>query len=389
MKNKALLLLFIPFLFSCAGAPAPIIEDEIHGTPQIAEPPQPVIDYLTIIAAGDNLFHPPILKDFLKNGTYNFDPLYKLVKPYIEPADIAFVNQETVLGNAPYSGYPLFNTPKEAGAALVAAGFDIINQATNHVMDQGVDGILNTLNYWDTIPEVHCLGIHRSEESRSNNFCIVEKNNIRVGFLSYTYGTNYIPLPKDKSYMVSLIETEKMAQEIDAIRPLCDFLAVSMHWGIEYELEASAAQEKLSAFLAEHNVDVIIGHHPHVLQPMVVLPRADGGKTICYYSLGNFASAHVTSDKNLLLGGLMYLRLKKENGTLSLEETGLIPVITHYEKDLTGFKIYPLSEYSDDLAAKHWKRAGDEEMTYEYYYKMTDGLFGTALMLRNPFASIE
>jgi poly-gamma-glutamate synthesis protein (capsule biosynthesis protein) len=383
------ILLLIPLIFSCSGLPEPKSEEGIPEAPGIAEAPQPVIDYLTIIAAGDNLFHPPILRDHYKNETYNFEPLYEKVKPYIESADIAFVNQETVLGSAPYSGYPLFNTPKEAGAALAATGFDVINQATNHIMDKGIDGILSTMNYWDGFPEVHYLGIHRSEESRNKNFCIIEKNNIRIGFLSYTYGTNYIPIPKDKSFMVSLIDTEKMAREIDALRSLCDYLAVSMHWGNEYETEASAAQEKLSVFLADHKVDLIIGHHPHVLQPMVILPRADGGKTICYYSLGNFASAHVTSDKNLLLGGLMYLKLKKEDGKVSLEETGLIPVITHYEKNLTGFKIYPLHEYSDDLASKHWKRAGDKEMTRGYYHKIANGLFGAALMLRNPFTSIE
>jgi poly-gamma-glutamate synthesis protein (capsule biosynthesis protein) len=162
-----------------------------------------------------------------------------------------------------------------------------------------------------------------------------------------------------------------------------------MHWGNEYELAASADQEKLRIFLSEHKVDIIIGHHPHVLQPMVILPRADGGETICCYSLGNFASAHVTADKNLLLGGLLYLKLKKENGKLSREEIGIIPVITHYEKNLTGFKIYPLHEYSDDMAARHWKRPGDKEMTCEYYYKLANDLFGAALILRNPFTAIE
>jgi poly-gamma-glutamate synthesis protein (capsule biosynthesis protein) len=390
MESKSIkrlyLLFLIPFFFSCAGSPSPKIEDEI---PEAAEPQLPEINYLTIIAAGDNLFHPSILKDFYKNKTYNFEALYELVKPYIEPADIAFVNQETVLGDPPYSGYPLFNTPKEAGAALAATGFDVVNQATNHIMDKGVAGIIDTMNYWNGFPEIQCLGIHPSEESRNKAFCIIEKNNIRVGFLSYTYGTNYIPLPKDRSYMVSLIDTEKMAREIDALRPLCDYLAVSMHWGNEYELASSAAQEKLSAFLADHKVDVIIGHHPHVLQPMVILPRSDGGKTICYYSLGNFVSAHVTPDKNLILGGLMYLKLKKEDGKVSLEKTGLIPVITHYEKDLTGFKIYPFHEYSEELAARHWKRTDDKEMTRAYYQKIANDLFGAALMSRNPFASIE
>jgi poly-gamma-glutamate synthesis protein (capsule biosynthesis protein) len=341
---------------------------------------------LTMVAAGDNLFHDPILWYFYREGRYNFDPLYESVKPYIEKADIAFVNQETVLGTSDYSGYPLFNTPREAGSALAAAGFDVVNHATNHIMDRGEEGIRSTINYWEGVSGVRYLGIHPSEETRKKSFCVIEKNNIRVGFLAFTYGTNDIPLPGGKSYLVSLADTDKMAEEIDKLRESCDFLVVSMHWGNEYEQKPSAAQEKLAAFLAGRKVDLVIGHHPHVLQPMTKIRRPDGGDMVVYYSLGNFASAHAMPDKPVLMGGLMYIKLKKIGQSIQIESHALIPLINHYEKNFTGFKIYPLGEYTEELAEKHWKRAGDSGMKREYFLKAAEDLFGKNLMLRNPFA---
>jgi poly-gamma-glutamate synthesis protein (capsule biosynthesis protein) len=397
-------MLVLVFLFSCRAA-APSRSDYAEMTaepareipPSLSEPhipasgeteaEEPVSYRLTMAAAGDNLFHEPLFTYFYRNGRYNFEPLYEAVKPYIENADIAFVNQETVLGTSDYSGYPLFNTPKEAGAALTVAGFDVINHATNHIMDKGENGIRSTISYWEGVPGVRYLGIHPSEEARNKNLCIIEKNNIRVGFLAYTYGTNHIPLPKGKSYLVSLIDTDKMAKDIDRLREQCDFLAVSMHWGNEYEQKPSAAQEELAAFLAAHNVDLVIGHHPHVLQPMARLKRPDGGDMLVYYSLGNFSSAHARPDKPILMGGLMYIEVKKTGQNVEIENPLLVPLINHYEKDLTGFKIYPLAEYTEELAAKHWRRTVDSGMKLEYFLKTARDLFGENLMLKNPFAS--
>jgi poly-gamma-glutamate synthesis protein (capsule biosynthesis protein) len=388
------------FIFSCQAVPVSRTEKPAPETPSLpgpslaaagraAGPPPPssppAADYLTIVAAGDNLFHEPILNDFYRGNQYNFEPIYEFIKPYIEKADIAFVNQETVLGTSDYSGYPLFNTPREAGAALVSAGFDVVNHATNHIMDRGEEGIRSTIDYWKTVPEISRLGIHASEEERKKNFCIIEKNNIRTGFLSYTYGTNYIPLPRLKSYLVSVIDTDKMAKEIDELRTRCDFLVVSMHWGNEYKQTPSAAQEKLAAFLAEHKVDLVIGHHPHVLQPMARIKRPDGGEMLVYYSLGNFVSAHVQPDKPCLMGGLMYIRLKKTGADLRIETQALIPLITHYEKNLRGFRIYPLGEYTEDLAQQHWRRTVDSGMKPEYFLTAARDLFNGDLMLYNPF----
>jgi poly-gamma-glutamate synthesis protein (capsule biosynthesis protein) len=363
---------------------APVIPAAGEAQPAEQEPRR-----LTMVAVGDNLFHEPILSYFYREGRYNFEPLYEFIKPYIEKADIAFVNQETVLGTSDYSGYPLFNTPREAGAALAAVGFDVVNHATNHIMDKGENGIRSTISYWEGVPGIKYLGIYPSEEARNENLCIIEKNNIRVGFLAYTYGTNYIPLPKGKLYLVSLIDTDKMARDIDRLREQCDFLAVSMHWGNEYEQKPSAAQEKLAAFLAAHKVDLVIGHHPHVLQPMVKIKRPDGGDMLVYYSLGNFSSAHVRPDKPILMGGLMYIELEKNGQSIEVKNPLLVPLINHYEKDSTGFTIYPLGEYTEELAAKHWKRTVDSGMKREYFLTLARDLFGENLMSGDPFASMS
>jgi len=344
----------------------------------------PPVDYLTLVAAGDNLYHTTILTCFAREGGYDFTPIYEAVKPCIVPADIAFVNQETVFVEKDFSGYPRFGSPEAAGAALADAGFDVVNHATNHALDQGEAGLRFTMNYWDTHPPTRYIGIYPSEEERGTPL-IIEKNNFQVGFLAYTYGTNSIPFPRGKEYLVSLIDEEAMAAAIDALRPLCDLLIVSMHWGIEYETAPSRAQKKTALFLAEHNVDIIIGHHPHVLEPREKLPRPDGGVTLCFYSLGNFISSQMEPGGYVLLGGLMYVRLKKDMAGIRIEEEGIIPVVTHYEKGWTGYKIYPLYEYTDELAAKHMKKSGKDALTLKFFQDAALSILGEAQIRGNPF----
>jgi poly-gamma-glutamate synthesis protein (capsule biosynthesis protein) len=161
-----------------------------------------------------------------------------------------------------------------------------------------------------------------------------------------------------------------------------------MHWGEEYRLDYNKEQEKLAAFLAEQQVDLVIGHHPHVIEPMVIMKRSDGGSMPVFYSLGNFLSAHLTPLKETLLGGLMYVRFKKTENTISIEKIGLIPVITHYDVSLSDFSIYPLHEYTEELAAKHWnRRRGDSKVTPGYFLKLAGDMFGPALLLENPFTN--
>jgi poly-gamma-glutamate synthesis protein (capsule biosynthesis protein) len=133
-------------------------------------------------------------------------------------------------------------------------------------------------------------------------------------------------------------------------------------------------------------VDLVIGHHPHVIEPMAVIRRSDGGSMPVFYSLGNFLSAHLTPIKETLLGGIMYVRLKKTGKKISVEETGLIPVITHYDASLKDISVYPLHEYTEELAAKHWnRRRGDNNVTAAYFLKIAHDVFGPALLNENPF----
>jgi len=398
---RAGLLIFLPLvLFSCATRNV-VHEPALYRTERVpsitGEGSIPFHEtethfresYLTIVAAGDNLFHDVMIRDGEEG---NFEPIYREIQPLVQAADIAFINQETLLAGKDYdfSGYPRFNSPQKIGRAIAAAGFNVINHATNHIMDKGEKAITATLDFWDTINRITVLGIHRSEEERSFPVLIV-KNNITIGFLGYTYGTNGIPVPREKPFLVSLINTEIMEKEIDALRPLCDFLVVSMHWGDEYNHNPVKEQENFAAFLAEHRVDLVIGHHPHVLQSIEYILRPDGRFMLCFYSLGNLVSAQTQNPT--LLGALAYIRIKKtgpapggkEPDGIIFMDAGAIPIVTHYEKDFTEFKVYPLYDYSDELLDKHWKNQGKKELTMDYLSNLSAAYLKDKEILFNPF----
>ncbi|MDR2193787.1 MAG: CapA family protein [Treponema sp.] len=353
----------------------------------VAEPPKPAIqpppepDYLSIVAVGDNLYHDPMITLITKKNPVNPVGFYSEIAPLIENADIAFVNQETVLAGKDfgYSGYPQFNTPQNVGEALIATGFNVVNHATNHIMDKGEKAVFATMDFWDTHPEIIRLGINRSEET-SNQPVIIEKNNITVGFLSYTYGTNGLPVPKSKPYLVSLIDTRRIIKDIDALRPNCDLLVVSMHWGEEYRFQPTKEQERLAQLLADHKADIIIGHHPHVLEPAVFLTGKEGNTTLCAYSLGNFLSAQ--ADSPTLLGGMLMLRIKKHEGMITIESTGVLPLVTHYETDYTNFKVYPLPTYTDKSAEKHLRALQGKDVSVRYFTALANRVLGN-MMIEN------
>ena len=401
MRENVFLLILTLSFFSCATG-IPVTEKgskpEILALPEATVPssapvpaPVPILpsldNQLIIIAAGDNLYH-DLMIGAGEDGDY--ESSYREIKSLVKAADIAFINQETLLAGADFglSGYPNFNTPQKVGLAIAAAGFNVVNHATNHIMDKGEEAVFATMDFWDSVPRVKVLGIHRSEEERGLPV-LVKKNNITVGFLSYTYGTNAIPLPADKPYLVSLINTEIMAGEIDALRPLCDLLVVSMHWGEEYRHDYNKQQENLADFLAEHNADIVIGHHPHVIQPIKYIQRPDGRRMLCYYSLGNLISAQ--SQSRTMLGAMAYIKIKKSIGpggeaSVEFPEAGAIPLVTHYEKNHINFCVYPLYTYTDELARKHWKNAEKTELTEDNLRGMAASIFGDKEIKRNPFS---
>ena len=244
--------------------------------------------HLRLGMIGDALYHPGCFKDGLQSdGTYNFDKQLVDILPLVKTYDLAYYNQETILGGKEFvlSGYPNFNSPQEVGDAFVKAGFNLVSLANNHSLDKGQKAILKSVEYWRGQTGVMTAGSYDSLEDKARSH-IGEKNGITYAFFAYTYGTNGIPVPKGKEYLVNVFEEEKVKSDIQSVREQVDVVLVSMHWGTEYVHTPSAEQRKQAQFLTELGVDVIIGSHPHVIQPIEHI-----GKTVVIYSLGNFISA--------------------------------------------------------------------------------------------------
>lgn len=351
--------------------PEQVVEPEI--TPEPIPEPEPEPISIRITAAGDNLLHNTVsFACALPEGGYDFHPVYENIKKIIEGSDIAFINQEVMLtGEA--SAYPNLAAPTENAVALIDAGFNVINLATNHTLDKGVSGLETCLETVHARPFDAVLGAFRTEEE-STQLCILEKQGIRFGFLSYTYGLNGYRLPSDKQWKIALIDETKIQNDLAAIRPECDYLIVSMHWGNEYQTTESSYQNELAQLLCDGGADLIIGTHPHVLQPMKWLEGEDGHKTLCAYSLGNFVSNQ--HKRATMLGGILEVELLfEEDGTLKeIASAGVIPTVTHYKKG--HYTIYQLAEYTDELAAEHGMQGYETPFNMTYLAELSNNILG-------------
>ncbi len=330
-------------------------QEQSQVQPTATPTPVPVKKQVTLLAVGDNLIHTEVvLSGKKKDGTYNYDHLYSNVKEEISAADIAVVNQETIFGGAKlgYSGYPRFNSPEQIGDALIGAGFDVVLQATNHTLDMGVSGLENAMAYWKTKPEITVLGINESAEARER-IPVVTKNGIKIAMLNYTYSLNGFSLPGDQPYLVSMLDKDKMAEDIARAEEEADLTVVFPHWGTEYSYTASSMQKDLTDFFYEQGVDLIIGSHPHVIEPVEWIEKEAGHRMLVYYSLGNFMSYQREAPR--MLGGMANITIvQDENGTY-IDSAGITPIVTHYENGPSDYHyaIYKLSDYTPELAKKH------------------------------------
>lgn len=262
---------------------------------------------LKFLATGDGLIHSVIFRTYYKNGVYDFSPALKYIKDYVSDYDIAYYNQETPAGDSSitYSGYPRFYVPSEYVDAMIDAGFNTISLASNHSLDKGEQGILNTINYMKTTDTLY-HGMSDSEESRSN-YIIKEKNNITYSMLSYTTLTNGLSVPKGKDYLLNIYDKDQVKADVEALRDKVDVLIVAMHWGVEYQSTPNEEQIEIAEYLADLGVDIVIGNHPHVLQPITKIDN-----TIVMYSLGNFISnQYGNGDWNKLVGFMATLDITK------------------------------------------------------------------------------
>lgn len=327
---------------------------------------------VTLLAVGDNLIHNTLIAaGEQEDGTLDYTSLYANIKPEIEKADIAVIDQETVLGGSSfdYTGYPIFNSPWEIGDAAIDAGFDVFNCATNHTMDMGWAGIEKELEYFSGKDNVVALGINANEEEY-NSITYYEKNSITFAMLNYTFGTNGIPLPDDKPWCVNLLDKQKVTADINEARKNADVVIVFPHWGTENSHEVSDYQREYTKLFSDLGVDIVIGCHPHVLQPVEwVTNEETGKKMIVYYSLGNFISHQIELDQ--LCGGMAQLTIEKHGDSVEITSAKLTPIVCHYnrgEDDKFKFDVYKLSDYNDDLAASHSQKGG----TVEYYTNLVN-----------------
>lgn len=367
-----------------------------------AEPvPEPEPE-VTLVMVGDILLHTPLAETGeLEDGGYDFRALFENMREDISGADLALVNQEVILGGAELgvSGYPRFNAPYELGDALADAGFDVILHATNHALDKGRKGLLNCLAFWEEYyPEKAVLGIHGSLED-SEEIYIYEQDGIRIAVLNYTYGTNGIELPKDMPYAVDLLDRERVATDLARAEELADFTVVCPHWGTEYKLTQSKEQEKWTVFFAENGADLIIGTHPHVIEPVYWMMRDEEGNwvqaeadaeqacpeggVLVYYSLGNFCNWTSGAKKgvaNRMVGGMAQVTVgRNEEGEASITDWSVKPLVCHLERGFGGATVYPLEEYTEELAERNEIVRQDDSFTLNYCMDLAEQVFGRAM----------
>lgn len=362
-------------------------ESESTLEPLPVQPPEKVsTPEIRLVMVGDILLHTPLAESGKKpEGGYDFSAVFANLKEEIQAADLALVNQEVIIGGAELgvSGYPSFNAPYELGDALMDAGFNVVLHATNHALDKGKQGILNCLSFWqENYPDTPVLGIHDSRESQQEIY-VYEQQGIRIAILNYTYGTNGIPLPEDMPYGVDLLEKDRVAEDLKRARELADFVVVCPHWGKEYVLEQTKNQENWAKILAENGADLILGTHPHVIEPIELITSENGNQALVYYSLGNFVnwtSGTGAGVSNRMVGGMAQVTIGlDENGDAVITEYGVLPVVCHLEKGFGGVTVYPLSEYTEELAVCNEILKQDESFSLKYCQELAESVFGDAM----------
>ena len=320
---------------------------------------------LKLLATGDGLIHSVIYRSYYKNGVYDFTDAVKYVKDIVKDYDIAYYNQETPTGDdsIAYSGYPMFYTPSAYVDAMRAVGFNAVSLASNHSLDKGEKGILNTVKYFKTTDMLY-NGMNDSEEMR-NNFTIKEKNNITYTMLSYTTKTNGLSTPKGKSYLLNTYDKEQVKKDIEAVRDKVDILIVAMHWGVEYQNTPNKEQTEIADYLSSLGVDIIIGNHPHILQPITKI-----NNTIVMYSLGNFISNQYggsNGDWNKLIGFMATLDITKtvnpdNSSKIEISNLGGELIFTKYTGNPTTTAVHydhtviPFSMMDDNRYLKDYRR---------------------------------
>lgn len=314
----------------------------------------------SLIMVGDALIHKSVYNDAKRLAGYNgydFKPQIEYIKEITKDYDLAYYNQETILGGSELglSDYPRFNSPYEVGDAMIDAGFNLVSLATNHTVDSGEQAILNSRKYWNSKENVVAVGSYSSDEEKAEiESQVHEINGITYGFLNYSYGTNGLPIPNNHKYLINLWPytneyesyKETVKADVERLRDKVDILIVAMHWGTEYTHTPTDKEVDQANYLASLGVDIVIGAHPHVIQPVTWID-----KTLVFYSLGNFISAQYQNDGSCYnykcMVGLMpsltiTKTVKKDSTEIEISNIKNELIYTYY-KNWSNFKVIPFS----------------------------------------------
>lgn len=364
MKLKQILAVVLAVLAVAAigfaisrSAGSSIAKDSIELLPTEFQTTAKRISTVNMVAVGDNLIHTAIYKQAqarTSDGSYDFMPVYENVDDLIEAADIAVINQETMMySERAAASYPCFNTPTEMAKNLADVGFDVLTIANNHMLDVSSKGLISTLDLINSTPGLLAAGaFHSREEYTAIKTLTV--NDITFAFLSFTEHTNGIPLPDDKDdYIVYLNELDDAKTQIEYADSVADVVVVSMHAGTEYVDDYNSVQSGFAQNAVNWGADLIIGTHPHTLQAVEYLTSTDGRQVPVMYSLGNFVSTQ--NERKRLIGGIANISITKDfsTGEITVGKPQLDIAITHYRAGRSGVKIYRLADYTDSLASVH------------------------------------
>lgn len=324
---------------------------------------------LTLV--GDLLFEQPFYDAIDKKG-YDESKYFGLIKHYFEEDDLSIGNMEVVIGNddlkSSGTGYN-FCAPESIGDLVSTLDFEVLSTANNHSYDRGIDGINSTIDYFKNKTDILTVGTYKSKEERNKNH-ILEINNIKFGFLSYTLGTNQ-KVPSEYRDLIGLYRdpdtkqiTEEyktlMKDEISNLKRDVDVVIVLIHWGKEFTNSANNEQKTMAKFLNEQGVDIVVGSHSHSIQPIEWV--GDEHKTLVYYSLGNFVSADddisrtgEKFDNAYQFGLLSQLEVIKDNGKITISNVKSEAIINYFDTDMNNFKLIPLSKYTSTYENTHYR----------------------------------
>jgi len=346
---------------------------------------------VNLMFAGDNLVHRSIFSQAsvrTDGDSYDFSYAYENIKPILSKADVAFVNQESIIDtDSDVSSIPNINTPKEILNGLSDAGFDVINQATNHCFDYGMDGFNNNLNTLKN-SDLKMVGLYESKDAMLTPV-VKEANGIKISYIGITEKINEEEEFFDSDANVICLTDERYSQDviyskiknmIDKAKGASDIVCVYVHWSDQDITSPSDTQREVVSRILDYGADIIVGSGTHTLQPIEFMKNSDNEQALVMWSLGNLIGCQSKNDA--MLGGIASVTVTKSNGKANISSYKFIPTITHYEESVGNVRIIPLSDYTEELAEEHGIHEETDSFTFDYINEFYKNMFKDNLQIK-------